>query len=779
MSHDTTSQADRQPEPPPTTGELAGEYARRGWSLLRIARGAKAPLSPGWQKKRTLEEWQVKSLFGLSPVNIGVLLGESSGGLADIDLDHPEAVAMADEYLPPTNAIFGRTSKPRSHRLFRVVGDIATHKRQDSRRGDESAGMIVELRSTGTQTVFPGSVHPSGELIEWDTFGEPAEITADDLMAAVDRLADAVDEKLGIDSRKKTAPNKSAKNSATTKGILARARKYVDKMPSAIAGIGGHNATYNVACELFRFGLSDSDASRLFDEYNQRCEPPWTDTELAHKLRDARQEVEAAGEFGIRLERDSAADHIGNFEIVEDGEKTKPVPLLLTSIISIIRTHTDTWPRRVGTALFIDDAEHGIAWLQQPAELFGWLGGKKRVEWRGGVGYVKQGELFAELRRTSTTYVSVEELPHCPPMAGHYYRCGEIAPGDGAALAGLLDRFEPATPIDRDLLLATIVTPLWGGPAGARPASVITSDDGRGVGKSTVAKIISRMWGGELSFSATDDINKMRTRLLSSDALTRRVAILDNVKSHRFSWGDWEGLLTASTIGGHRMYVGEASRPNTLTWIITLNGAALSTDIAQRCVIIKIKRPRSSGTWEEDALAYVDQHREAILADCVGFFWREKRELEKFTRWGTWEKDVLQRLSDPPEAQRVIIERQKVADVEADESEIVEEFFGVRLSELMYTPETQRVHIPSAIAAGWFGLATNERISTVAAGRRLGQMIDEGRLPRLDRNSCNAWGRGVVWVGTGSDAADTVRSDLEERISDHRKKIEQEKNKWS
>ena len=348
------------------TADLAIEYARRGWRLLRLGHGAKAPTQNGWQNQQPYDDFQIRSLFGLSPVNIGVLLGEPSGWLIDIDLDHPEAVSLADEYLPPTGAIFGRENKPRSHRLYRVVGEIATHKRRS-----KVAGMIVELRSDGTQTVFPGSLHPSGELIEWDTFGEPAEITADDLMAAVDRLADAVDEKLGIDSRKKTAPNKSAKNSATTKGILARARKYVDKMPSAIAGIGGHNATYNVACELFRFGLSDSEASRLFDEYNQRCEPPWTDSELEHKLRDARQEVEAAGEFGSRVDDKKeevglvhslateiliddhfAQDEAGNLYRFNDGVYKRKGAEFITRTVRRLcadREATKSWSSKLGT----------------------------------------------------------------------------------------------------------------------------------------------------------------------------------------------------------------------------------------------------------------------------------------------------------------------------------------------------------------------------------------------------------------------------------------------
>jgi Protein of unknown function (DUF3987)/Primase C terminal 2 (PriCT-2) len=52
--------------------------------------------------------------------------------------------------------------------------------------------MVVELRSTGTQTVFPGSTHPGGEAIEWHSDGEPAEIDPEKLLAAVSGLADWV-----------------------------------------------------------------------------------------------------------------------------------------------------------------------------------------------------------------------------------------------------------------------------------------------------------------------------------------------------------------------------------------------------------------------------------------------------------------------------------------------------------------------------------------------------------------------------------------------------------
>ena len=65
------------------------------------------------------------------------------------------------------------------------------------------------------------------------------------------------------------------------KHILA----YIDAMPPAISGSGGHNATFAVARVLRRkFGLSPTDAFKYMQHYNQRAQPPWTDAELRHKL---------------------------------------------------------------------------------------------------------------------------------------------------------------------------------------------------------------------------------------------------------------------------------------------------------------------------------------------------------------------------------------------------------------------------------------------------------------------------------------------------------------
>jgi len=88
---------------------------------------------------------------------------------------------------------------------------------------------------------------------------------------------------------------------ATDDGRASRARAYLAKMPAAISGHHGHDAAFNAACELFRFGLSERDAYNEFARFNSRCSPLWSDAEIRHKLADALAEVKSKGEFGSRV----------------------------------------------------------------------------------------------------------------------------------------------------------------------------------------------------------------------------------------------------------------------------------------------------------------------------------------------------------------------------------------------------------------------------------------------------------------------------------------------
>lgn len=124
---------------------------------------------------------------------------------------------------------------------------------------------------------------------------------------------------------------------------LSRARAYLATLPGAIAGQGGSLATLEAACHIHRFAVSGADAMTLLQEYNQRCQPAWSDAELAHKLEDAEKKVRDAGQYGIKLS--DTADTDGEQTttatpgtLTIDDEHTVRAGAILTQLINDLRS---------------------------------------------------------------------------------------------------------------------------------------------------------------------------------------------------------------------------------------------------------------------------------------------------------------------------------------------------------------------------------------------------------------------------------------------------------
>jgi hypothetical protein len=450
-----------------------------------------------------------------------------------------------------------------------------------------------------------------------------------------------------------------------------------------------------------------------------------------------------------------------------------------SDIWGLLRKLTRNWPKRVGGVL-VATKDGKPLWLDSTEALFAWVGKwlKKPVRWACGEDKVSKGEFHAHLLQDVEGFDAIEAFPHEPPLPNHLYlRPPYLGSGDGKALAGFLDCFNPSTRLDRSLMKAGCLSMFAGITPGSRPILMVQSEDdddegGRGTGKTTFVKMLALLAGGSIDIRPTDDIDKVYTRLLSPAGLERRVGLIDNVKTLKMSWADLEALVTTPIISGRQLYVGEGRRPNSLTWFLTLNAASLSKDMAQRCVIIRIKRPTYSGDWEEKTRAYVERYTWAIIGDILAilrepFFSGGKNDpFTEFTRWGEWERAVLSRVDDPGGCQKLIAERQSQVDADDDEADIVRTGFVEELTRLHHDPDTAVVFIKPQDAARIVNAATNQRNqATNRAGAYLGRLT----IKELKRTADSRWGRGWRWTGSKSQpgqAAEPIGEPLKTAAED-------------
>jgi hypothetical protein len=109
-----------------------------------------------------------------------------------------------------------------------------------------------------------------------------------------------------IQPRKQGNDNKPVVGTHTPKIVgddldrrLQRAERYLARIPGAVSGQSGHDATFAVAVYLVKgFALTPDEAFPLMAEWNQSCVPPWSNAELKHKLEDA---AKAECELGYLL----------------------------------------------------------------------------------------------------------------------------------------------------------------------------------------------------------------------------------------------------------------------------------------------------------------------------------------------------------------------------------------------------------------------------------------------------------------------------------------------
>lgn len=421
------------------------------------------------------------------------------------------------------------------------------------------------------------------------------------------------------------------------------------------------------------------------------------------------------------------------------GEGIRALPI--TEISKNLLSATGNWPRRIDSLLFVDEGGK-IRHLEDRDALFAWIHEKALVSWANGQddngnSLITKAEFIAHLQVASQHYAAVEEFPHEPPMENHYYawrpQVNCVATGEYFnRLVALFDNAE--SPCDRTLIRAAFMTPCWGGLPGKRPALVIMACD-RGHGKSTLANAIGLLFGGHIELQLTHTAeDKLTSRLLTPSALARRVVRIDNIKEE-FGSAPIEALITAPIISGHRLYHGEASRPNTLTFVLTGNSLRLSRDIAERAFIIRLIKPTYRPEWESEVMNFISAHRDAILMDILAELKKSAATFTESARYAEWAKGVLAHCGGDTDA--TILQnkdRCNACDEDQDDASAIMAAIDQHIDKISVTDS--HVFVASSHMTSIVSDALHEQLSSKAVRARLMSHLEAGRFTRVN------WKRG-------------------------------------
>lgn len=184
----TAAATSAQAEQPADILGAARAYSAAGWAVTPLPPRSKAAGRVGWQRERLAGDDLDRAFADAG--GIGGLNGEPSGGRCDVDLDDAFARAAWPYIGPATDLRHGRASSPESHAWYVLDDPPAQTERLRDPTARDAQGRpvtLIELRSTGGQTVLPPSTHPSGERIVWHATGEAARVQTADLQRAVRR----------------------------------------------------------------------------------------------------------------------------------------------------------------------------------------------------------------------------------------------------------------------------------------------------------------------------------------------------------------------------------------------------------------------------------------------------------------------------------------------------------------------------------------------------------------------------------------------------------------
>ena len=572
----------------------------------------------------------------------------------------------------------------------------------------------------------------------------------------------------------------------------------LDFLANGAPGGRRNHRLFNAACDLSARNYSHTDIRKLLTEpamqsglelfeiertIESALSQPRTPRETNEvDVRTALDRMAGGTEKQHETAKDTGSKFRGvlsNIVLIDDKKDSKkqiPVYVSIDEISDLLQGGTNTGLRRFKSGILFAVRDNlptlpesdAIRTLSSSEEMFAWCHERLRLRWVTGrevidrdtteaLTPVTRAEFYQHCRSTiEPSYMGVELLPHHPTVDEYLYVHGDLPESDGSALEEFGNRLNFATEEDRDLMLAALFTPAWGGPPGTRPAFLfmnsMASQIGVGAGKSTTASIMAKVWGGFVSIRGEDQWSEVTKRLLSDDGLSKRCVLIDNIKG-ALSSSQLESGITSTDIDGHRMYHGQARRRNTLVWYLTANTPDLSRDLADRCVLIHVGKPKHASDFAEWSEWFMQNRRGELIADIMAIMRGPAKceiESENKDRWSLWQQAVLSRFENGNKLAKIIQTRRPEVDADLDQANEIADVVKTMLTKSGFDWDESVVAIGKSDLFHQikdYGMAFK---SSNGLTRKLHQLKGMGDLQYLSESRSRSAGRQWLWRGPKS-----------------------------
>lgn len=463
----------------------------------------------------------------------------------------------------------------------------------------------------------------------------------------------------------KNTPVSSNGVAQSGENAVQRCIKYIDKMGDAISGSGGHNATFAAACICYRFGLGDDDAMQVMQWFNDAKTggEPWSDSELQHKLADARKQVEAAGQFADKL-NDSPliASTPAKNAPAEPGEELKPSIAMpggevtisdAASKLALLLAKRERHFMRGGSLVTLDTATltlHNLTAARAASDfeavaVTGKMiaGGDDGPQFKRAPCSEQNAKLIINSEMMRSKLPALQVLSRCPVLVsrsngelivvcGYDRESGVYATGGKPKqielpaavelLHGLLADFRFATPSDKTRALAAMITPalVMGGLLRGRAPVDLGEADQSQTGKGYRNKITAAIYNSKVAAVSQssggvggleEDFNY---RVLSG----ANFIALDNVRG-KIDSKFLESFLTEDSYTGRSAYRPHGDiDPSRYFVMMTSNAAEITRDMANRMACVRLLKQEPGYQYRKYEAGGLLEHIRANQAEYLG-----------------------------------------------------------------------------------------------------------------------------------------------------------------